>query len=36
MISVEGWAEIRRFHRAEQMPVRAIARKLVISGKYRP
>lgn len=31
MISVEDWAEIRRLHRAEQMPVRAIARKLGIS-----
>ncbi|MER5827534.1 helix-turn-helix domain-containing protein [Streptomyces mirabilis] len=31
MISVEDWAEIRRLHRAEQMPVRAIVRKLGIS-----
>ncbi len=31
MISVEDWAEIRRLHRAEQMPVRAIARKLGIA-----
>ncbi|MGP4014232.1 IS21 family transposase [Streptomyces sp. 4N124] len=31
MISVEDWAEIRRLHRAEQMPIRAIARKLGIS-----
>ena len=31
MISVEDWAEIRRLHRAEQMPVRAIARQLGIS-----
>ncbi|MFC5149910.1 Mu transposase domain-containing protein [Streptomyces aureoversilis] len=31
MISVEDWAEIRRLHRAEKMPVRAIARKLGIS-----
>ncbi len=31
MISVEDWAEIRRLHRAEQMPVRAIARKPGIS-----
>jgi transposase len=28
MINVEDWAEIRRLHRAEGMPVRAIARKL--------
>jgi transposase len=28
VISVEDWAEIRRLHRAEGMPVRAIARKL--------
>lgn len=25
---MEDWAEIRRLHRAEGMPVRAIARKL--------
>lgn len=25
---MEDWAEIRRLHRAEQMPIRAIARKL--------
>lgn len=31
MISVEDWAEIRRLHRAEQMPIRAIARKLGIA-----
>ncbi|MFI8458391.1 IS21 family transposase, partial [Kitasatospora sp. NPDC085464] len=31
MISVEDWAEIRRLHRAEQMPIRAIARHLGIS-----
>jgi transposase len=28
---VEDWAEIRRLHRAEQMPIKAIARKLGIS-----
>jgi transposase len=28
VINVEDWAEIRRLHRAEGMPVRAIARKL--------
>ncbi|GEC10254.1 hypothetical protein SSP24_79090 [Streptomyces spinoverrucosus] len=28
---MEDWAEIRRLHRAEQMPIRAIARKLGIS-----
>ncbi|MBN1173245.1 MAG: IS21 family transposase [Micromonosporaceae bacterium] len=28
MLNVEDWAEIRRLHRAEQMPIRAIARKL--------
>jgi transposase len=27
-LNVEDWAEIRRLHRAEQMPIRAIARKL--------
>ena len=31
MIRVEDWAEIRRLHRAEQMPIRAIARHLGIS-----
>jgi transposase len=31
VISVEDWAEIRRLHRAEQMPIRAIARKLGIA-----
>jgi transposase len=31
VISVEDWAEIRRLHRTEEMPVRAIARKLGIS-----
>lgn len=31
MISVEDWAEIRRLHRAEQMPIRAIARHLGVS-----
>lgn len=28
---MEDWAEIRRLHRAEEMPIRAIARKLGIS-----
>ncbi|NJC68073.1 IS21 family transposase [Planosporangium flavigriseum] len=28
MLSVEDWAEIRRLHRAEGMPIKAIARKL--------
>jgi transposase len=31
VILVEDWAEIRRLHRAEQMPIRAIARHLGIS-----
>jgi transposase len=31
VIDVEDWAEIRRLHRAEQMPIRAIARHLGIS-----
>jgi transposase len=30
VISVEDWAEIRRLHRAEGMPVRAIARRLAL------
>ena len=28
---MEDWAEIRRLHRAEQMPIKAIARRLGIS-----
>jgi transposase len=31
VISVEDWAEIRRLHRAEEMPIRAVARHLGIS-----
>jgi transposase len=31
VLSVEDWAEIRRLHRAEQMPIKAIARVLGIS-----
>ena len=31
MLTVEDWAEIRRLHRAEGMPVKAIARMLGIS-----
>lgn len=31
MISAEDWAEIRRLHRAEGMPIRAIARKVGFS-----
>ena len=31
MLSVEDWAEIRRLHRAERMPIKAIARLLGIS-----
>ncbi|MER5628827.1 IS21 family transposase [Streptosporangium sp. NPDC002544] len=31
MIKVEDWAEIRRLHRAEAMPIKAIARHLGIS-----
>ncbi|MGC5015128.1 IS21 family transposase [Streptosporangium sp. DT93] len=31
MIKVEDWAEIRRLHRAETMPIKAIARHLGIS-----
>ncbi len=31
MLSVEDWAEIRRLHRAEQMPIKTIARVLGIS-----
>ena len=28
VLSVEDWAEIRRLHRAEGMPIKAIVRKL--------
>jgi transposase len=31
VLSVEDWAEIRRLHRAEQMPVKAIARVMKVS-----
>jgi transposase len=31
VISVENWAEIRRLHRAEGMPIKAIARRMGIS-----
>jgi transposase len=31
VIKVEDWAEIRRLYRAEQMPIKAIARRMGIS-----
>lgn len=31
MINVEDWAEIRRLHRAEKMPIKAIVRQLGVS-----
>jgi DNA invertase Pin-like site-specific DNA recombinase len=31
VLSVEDWAEIRRLYRAEQIPIKAIARLLGIS-----
>ena len=31
VITVEDWAEIRRLHRAEKMPIKAIVRHLGIS-----
>jgi transposase len=31
VISVEDWAEIRRLHRAEGMPIKAICRRLAVS-----
>jgi transposase len=31
MIDVEDWAEIRRLHRAERMPIKAIARRLGVA-----
>lgn len=32
MLSVEDWAEIRRLHRAEQMPIKAIAENVSEKG----
>ena len=31
MLSVEDWAEIRRLHRAEGLPIKAVARVLGVS-----
>ncbi len=31
VLSVEDWAEIRRLHRSEQVPIKAICRKLGVS-----
>ena len=31
MLTVEDWAEIRRLHRAEGLPIKAIARTLGVS-----
>ena len=31
MLSVEDWAEIRRLHRAEKMPIKVIARVMRVS-----
>ena len=31
MLGVEDWAEIRRLHRAERMPIKAIARVIGVS-----
>ena len=31
MLSVEDWAEIRRLHRAEELPIKMIARTLGVS-----
>ncbi|HET6868518.1 MAG TPA: helix-turn-helix domain-containing protein, partial [Solirubrobacteraceae bacterium] len=31
MLSVEDWAEIRRLHRAEGLPIRAVARVMGVS-----
>ena len=35
MLSVEDWAEIRRLHRAEGLPIKAIVRVLGISSVDR-
>ena len=34
MLRVEDWAEIRRLHRAEGMPIKAIARGLGVSQEH--
>jgi transposase len=31
VLSVEDWAEIRRLHRAEKMPIKVIARVMKVS-----
>ena len=31
MLAVEDWAEIRRLHRSERMPIKAIARVMGVS-----
>ena len=31
MLSVEDWAEIRRLHRAERLPIKLISRTLGVS-----
>ena len=31
MLAVEDWAEIRRLHRSEQMPIKVIARVMGVS-----
>jgi hypothetical protein len=35
MLSVEDWAEIRRLHRAEGLPIKVIARVLVQTRSLR-
>lgn len=34
MLTVEDWAEIRRLHRAEGLPIKMIARVLGISKEH--
>jgi Helix-turn-helix domain of resolvase len=36
VLSVEDWAEIRRLHRAEGMPIKAIARVMKVSRNTVP
>jgi len=33
VITVEDWAEIRRLHRAEGVPIKEIARRLGVAAK---
>jgi hypothetical protein len=36
VLSVEDWAEIRRLHRAEEMPIKAIEARRAVAGAGQP